>query len=136
MNYYQELALNLRHRGCEEDQVLAVLEEAKEATETAGTTPKAAFGKPDAVAERYSGERTPLLGRSVLNVFRLLGLCCVAIYAIWPEFFGFTNPVLEKFAGVLAMLVMLAIGSLAVAFIDSRLPRGFSLKGSTADDLR
>lgn len=126
MSYYQELALDLRHRGCEEAQVLAVLEEVKETSETADITPEAAFGKPEAVAEGHSGERTRLPGRSVLNVFGLLGMCCVAIYAIWPEFFGFTNIVLKQFAGMIALLVLLAIGSVVASIVDSRLPREFS----------
>ncbi|GEB21606.1 hypothetical protein BAU01nite_03390 [Brevibacterium aurantiacum] len=46
------------------------------------------------------------------------------------------NPVLEQLAGMIAILVLLIIGAFAAGFIDTRLPRGFSLKGSTADGPR
>ncbi|AOP55241.1 MAG: hypothetical protein ACTMKZ_15550 [Brevibacterium aurantiacum] len=43
---------------------------------------------------------------------------------------------LEQLAGMIAILVLLIIGAFAAGFIDTRLPRGFSLKGSTADGPR
>lgn len=125
MSYYQDLAQKLCRRGCEEDQVLAVLTEVRETTTAAGTSPESEFGTPEEKAAGYSGERKRSPGRFTLNIFGLLGLCCVAVYAIWPEIFGFTAPVLREFAGMIAMLVLLIIGAFAAGFVDTRLPKGF-----------
>lgn len=125
MSYYSELAQNLRQRGCEEDQVYAVLHEVRDTADAAGSRPEAAFGTPEEKASEYSGRRRRSPGRTVLNVFGLIGVCCVAIYAIWPGLFDFTNPVLRQFGGMIALLVLLIIGAFVAGFIDTRLPKGF-----------
>lgn len=136
MSYYNDLAQSLRKRGCEEEQVLEVLEDVRGTAEASRRAPEDEFGSPDDRASQHSGPRTRSPGSTTLNVFGAIGLVCVVVYAVWPELFGFTNPVLEQFAGVLALLVMLIIGAFAAGFIDAWLPRGFSLKGSTADGRR
>ncbi|MFE1082334.1 hypothetical protein [Brevibacterium sediminis] len=133
MSYYSELAQNLRRRGCEEDQVLTVLDEVKETTRKAGTTPEAEFGTPEEEASKHSGKRARSTGQATLNVFGFVGVCCVVVYAIWPGLFDFTNPVLSNFAGMIALLVLLVIGAFVAGFIDSRLPKGFESPQSEAD---
>ncbi|MCS4592814.1 hypothetical protein KTJ89_07440 [Brevibacterium sediminis] len=133
MSYYSELAQNLRRRGCEEDQVLTVLDEVKETTRKAGTTPEAEFGTPEEEASKHSGKRARSAGQATLNVFGFVGVCCVVVYAIWPGLFDFTNPVLSNFAGMIALLVLLVIGAFVAGFIDSRLPKGFEAPRSEAD---
>lgn len=133
MSYYSELAQNLRRRGCEEDQVLTVLDEVKETTRKAGTTPEAEFGTPEEEASKHSGKRARSAGQATLNVFGFVGVCCVVVYAIWPGLFDFTNPVLSNFAGMIALLVLLVIGAFVAGFIDTRLPRGFEAPRSAVD---
>jgi hypothetical protein len=118
MSYYSDLAQNLRKRGCEEDQVLTVLHEVKDTAEAAGTRPEAEFGKPEDKASEYSGRRTRSRGRTVLNVFGFVGVCCVALHAIWPGQFGFMNP-------AITLLTLLIIGALVAGFIDTRVPKEF-----------
>lgn len=136
MSYCNDLAQSLRRRGCEEEQILEVLEDVRGAAEASSRTPEDEFGSPDDLAGLHSGPRTRSPGSTTLNVFGAIGLLCVVVYAVWPQLFGFTNPVLEQFAGMIAMLVLLIFGAFAAGFIDTRLPRGFSLKGSTADGPR
>lgn len=133
MSYYSELAQNLRRRGCEEDQVLTVLDEVKETTRKAGTTPEAEFGTPEEEASKHSGKRARSAGQATLNVFGFVGVCCVVVYAIWPGLFDFTNPVLSNFADMIALLVLLVIGAFVAGFIDTRLPRGFEAPRSAVD---
>ncbi|UVI35756.1 hypothetical protein [Brevibacterium spongiae] len=132
MSYYSELAQNLRRRGCEEDQVLAVLHEVRDTTETAGTTPEAKFGTPEEQAAKFSGKRARSGGQTTLNVFGFLGVCCVVVYAIWPGVFDFTNPVLRNFGGMIALLILLIIGAFVAGFIDTRVPKEFG--DSRVDD--
>lgn len=133
MSYFSELAQNLRRRGCEEDQVLTVLNEVKDTTQKAGTTPEAEFGTPEEKASKHSGKRARSTGQATLNVFGFAGFCCVVVYAIRPGLFDFTNPVLSNFAGMIALLVLLIIGAFLAGFIDTRLPRGFEAPGSGAN---
>lgn len=133
MSYYSELAQDLRRRGCEEDQVLTVLNEVKEATQEMGTTPEAEFGTPEEKASKHSGRRTRSTGQVMLNVFGFAGVCCVVVYAIWPGLFDFTNPVLSNFAGMIALLVLLVIGAFAAGVIDTRLPKGFEAPRTEVD---
>lgn len=133
MSYYSELAQDLRRRGCEEDQVLTVLNEVKEATQETGTTPEAEFGTPEEKASKHSGRRTRSTGQATLNGFGVVGMCCVVVYAIWPGLFDFTNPVLSNFAGMIALLVLLVLGAFVAGFIDSRLPKGFEAPRSAVD---
>jgi len=125
MSYFSELAQNLRRRGCEEDQVLAVLCEVKDSTQKADTTPEAEFGPPEEKASKHSGKRARSKGQTTLNVFGFAGVCCVVVYAIWPGLFDFTNPVMSSFGGIIALIVLLIIGAFVAGIIDSRLPRGF-----------
>lgn len=125
MSYYSELAQSLRRRGCEEDKVLAVLREVRDTAEAAGTNPEAEFGPPAEKASEYSGRRRRSPGGTALNVFGLIGVCCVAVYAIWPGLFDFTNPVLRHFGGIIALLILLIIGAFVAGFIDTRVPKGF-----------
>lgn len=133
MSYYSELAQDLRRRGCEEDQVLTVLNEVKEATQETGTAPEAEFGTPEEKASKHSGRRTRSTGQVMLNVFGFAGVCCVVVYAIWPGLFDFTNPVLSNFAGMIALLVLLVIGAFAAGVIDTRLPKGFEAPRTEVD---
>ncbi|UZD61984.1 hypothetical protein [Brevibacterium sp. JSBI002] len=133
MSYYSELAQNLRKRGCEEDQVLTVLDEVKDTAETAGTTPEAEFGTPEEAAANHSGKRARSTGQATLNGFGVVGMCCVVVYALWPGLFDFMNPVLSNFAGMIALLVLLVIGAFVAGFIDTRLPKGFETPRSAAD---
>ena len=82
MSYYSELAQNLRRRGCEEGQVLAVLNEVKDTAEASGTTPEAEFGTPEVAAAKHSGKRARSTGQATLNGFGVVGMCCVVVYAI------------------------------------------------------
>lgn len=136
MSDCNDLAQNLRKRGCEEEQVLEVLEDVRRTAEASRRAPEDEFGPPDDHASQHTGPRTRSPGSTTLNVFGAIGLVCVVVYAVWPQLFGFTNPVLEQFAGMIAMLVLLISGAFTASFIDTRLPRGFNLKGSTADDRR
>jgi len=132
MSYYSELAQNLRRRGCEEDQVLTVLDEVKETTRKAGTTPEAEFGTPKQKASEYTGLRHRSRGGTTLNVFGFIGVCCVAVFAIWPGLFDFTNPVFREIGGIIALIVLLIIGAFVAGFIDTRVPKEF--EDSRAND--
>lgn len=126
MSYYNDLAQSLRKGGCEEEQVLTVLDHVRETVAATGRVPEDEFGTPDDFASQHSGPRTRSPGSTTLNVFGALGLLCVVVYAVWPQLFNFTNPVLEQFAGIIALLVLLIIGAFAAGFVDTRLPRGVS----------
>lgn len=126
MSYYNDLAQGLRKGGCQEEQVLTVLNHVRDTVASTGQAPEKEFGAPDDFASHHNGPRTRSPGSTTLNVFGALGLLCVVVYAVWPQLFGFTNPVLEQFAGIIALLVLLIIGAFAAAFVDTRLPRGFS----------
>lgn len=62
----------------------------------------------------------------------MLGIICVAIYAIWPQWFGIITPVLEQFAGMIALLILVIIGVVVGAAIDHRLPREYKKAQMTA----
>lgn len=127
MSCCNDLTQSLRKRGCEEAQVLDVLEHVRETAETTRLEPDQEFGSPDVCASHYTGPRRRSPGPTTLNVFGALGLICVAVYAVRSDLFGFTTPVIKQFAGMIAMLVLLILGDFAAAFVDTRLPRQFGL---------
>lgn len=127
MSYYNDLAQSLRKRGCEEAQVLDALERVRETVETTGLEPDKEFGAPDDCASQYTGPRRRSPGSTTLNVFGAFGLICVVVYAVRPDLFAFTTPVIKQFAGMIAMLALLILGAFAAGFVDTRLPRQFSL---------
>lgn len=130
MSYYTDLTQDLRKRGCDDDQIRTVLETVRDTSAAEGTSPEVEFGAPEDLASRYEGPRKRSPGAKVLNGFGLVGLLCVIVYAIRPELFGFTVPVLKQFAGMIAMLILLIIGAFVAGFVDTRLPRGFSPEGA------
>ncbi|MGP4998893.1 hypothetical protein ACTXJM_14420 [Corynebacterium variabile] len=125
MSYHHDLAHQLRRRGCTEDAVADVLHTVDEAVTATGTSPVEEFGSPEDYAAQFSGPRKRTPGQKALGVFGLFGVACMVIYGIWPQWFGITTPVLEQFAGLIALLVLLAIGCIPGAYLDNRLPRAY-----------
>ncbi|MGP5621929.1 hypothetical protein ACTXPP_06220 [Candidatus Corynebacterium faecigallinarum] len=125
MSYHHDLAYELRRRGCGEDKVVEVLHTVDDAVSSTGGTAEQELGSPEDYAAQFDGphKRTP--GQKALNVFGLLGVICVAIYAVWPQWFGITTPVLEQFAGMIALLILVVIGVIVGAVIDHRLPQTY-----------
>ncbi|AIT62372.1 hypothetical protein [Corynebacterium doosanense] len=125
MSYHHDLAHQLRRRGCTEKAVADVLHTVDEAVTDTGNSPAEEFGSPEDYAAQFSGPRKRTPGQKALGVFGLFGVVCMVIYGIWPQWFGITTPVLEQFAGLIALLVLLAIGCIPGAYFDNRLPRAY-----------
>ncbi|CAM5307456.1 hypothetical protein [Corynebacterium variabile] len=125
MSYHHDLAHQLRRRGCTEDAVADVLHTVDEAVAATGTSPVEEFGSPEDYAAQFFGPRKRTPGQKALGVFGLIGVACMAIYGICPQWFGITAPVLEQFAGLIALLVLLAIGCIPGTYLDNRLPRAY-----------
>ena len=129
MSYYHDLAFQLRRRKCTERQVLDVLRAVEEAA--AGGDPREACGDAEEYATRYEGPRRASPGQRALAPFGVAGLLCVLLHAIWPERFSIDVPVLRQLTGMIAMLLLLAIGSVVAGVVDHRLPRGFASSTSS-----
>lgn len=125
MSYYNDLSYELRRRGCTENTVAEVLHTVDDAA-SAGNSPQEEFGTPKEYAAQYEGPRKSTPGQRALGVFGFIGVVCVAIYAVWPQWFNISSPVLEQFAGILALVILVVIGALVGAFVDNRLPSGFT----------
>lgn len=134
MSYHHDLAHQLRRRGCTEKAVADVLHTVDEAVTATGTSPVEEFGSPEDYAAQFSGPRKRTPGQKALGVFGLIGVACMVIYGIWPQWFGITTPVLEQFAGLIALLALLAIGCIPGAYLDNRLPRGYKQRRRDAED--
>lgn len=126
MSYYNDLSYELRRRGCEEDSVAEVLHTVDDAVTSSGKSPEEEFGTAKEYAAQYEGPRKSTPGQRALGLFGFIGVVCVAIYAIWPQWFNISTPVLEQFAGIFALVVLVVIGALVGAFVDNRLPSGFT----------
>lgn len=126
MSYHNDLAYQLRRRGCTESAVADVLYTVDEAVSSSGRPAEEECGSPAQYAEQFDGPQKTTPGRRVLNVCGALGLLCVAVYAIWPQWFGITTPVLEQFAGIIALAVFLVAGVLIGTVIDHRLPAAYA----------
>lgn len=134
MSYHHDLAHQLRRRGCTEKAVADVLHTVDEAVTATGTSPVEEFGSPEDYAAQFSGPRKRTPGQKALGVFGLIGVACMVIYGIWPQWFGITTPVLEQFAGLIALLALLAIGCIPGAYLDNRLPRGYKQRRRDTED--
>lgn len=134
MSFHHDLAYQLRRRGCTEDAVTDVLYTVDEAVADTGTSPVEEFGSPEEYAAQFSGQRKCTPGQKALGVFGLLGVASMTIYTIWPQWFGITTPVLEQFAGLIALLVLLAIGCIPGAYLDNRLPRAYKQQRQDAGE--
>lgn len=134
MSYHHDLAHQLRRRGCTEKAVADVLHTVDEAVTATGTSPVEEFGSPEDYAAQFSGPRKRTPGQKALGVFGLIGVACIVIYGIWPQWFGITTPVLEQFAGLIALLALLAIGCIPGAYLDNRLPRGYKQRRRDTED--
>ncbi|GAB2497340.1 hypothetical protein CATRI_05775 [Corynebacterium atrinae] len=126
MNYHNDLAYHLRRRGCGDDQVAEVLHTVDDAISSTGRTAEEEFGKPQDYAGEFEGPNKGTPGRKILGVCGFLGILCVGVYAVWPQWFGFTTPIVEQFAGMMALLVFLAIGILIGSIVDHRLPSSYT----------
>jgi hypothetical protein len=124
MSYYHDLAFHLRRRKCTEQQVLDVLRTAEKAAE--GGDPREACGDAEDDAAQHEGPRRASPGQRALAPFGVAGLLCVLLHAIWPGWFSIDVPVLRQLTGMIALLLLLAIGSIVAAAVDHRLPRGFA----------
>lgn len=134
MNYHNDLTYQLRRRGCTEDKVTEILHTVDDAVSSTGQSPEAELGIPETYAAQFDGPRKTTRGRKVLSVCGLLGLVCVAIYAIWPQLFNFTNPIMEQFAGMIALLILVMVGVTIGSVIDYRLPAAYTEQRESAQD--
>lgn len=126
MSYHNDLAYQLRRRGCDEDQVSEVLYTVDDAVNSTGRTAEEEFGRPETYAEKFEGPKKSTPGRKVLGVFGFLGILGVAVYAIWPQWFGFTNVIVEQFAGIIVLLLLLILGVAIGSIVDHRLPSSYT----------
>jgi hypothetical protein len=126
MSYYNDLACELRMRKCTEKQVAEVLETVKEGVTASDSSPEHEFGTAKEYAAQYEGSRKAAPGQRALMPFGMLGILCVVAYAIWPGKFSIEIPFVQQFAGMIALIILLAVGSIVGSIVENRLPAGFS----------
>lgn len=121
MSYYNDLAHELRRRGCEENTVAEVLHTVDDAA-SAGNSPQEEFGTAKEYAAQYEGPRKSTPGQRALGVFGTIGIVLVALNAIWPNVIGNDFPFFPLFLIIPCVFAGVVVG----AFVDNRLPSGFA----------
>lgn len=133
MNYYRELAFELRLRGVDDDQIVSALDDVAAHSRDAETDPRTVFGEPEAFAAGYEQRSPRTLGRGFAMWMTVVAIVMAIGSLVVARALELSIRVGVVSVPLILAIVCIVIGLVGGFVLDRRLPRGFTVPRPVRD---
>lgn len=126
MNYYRELAFELRVRGMSEEQIRSTLTDVRSLASESGVDPREQFGAPEAYAGQFDKRTSTTAGKRFLMIMVIVAVACTVGLFVVSRVIDVQMRVVHLSVPLVAGVVVVVIGLVGGFLLDRRLPRGFT----------